>query len=65
MEQLSLAEILLFFIFTDPYISMPTLREWGVVSASVVATAIMEAYTGQVDNLIIPLFQLAFFLSFL
>ena len=63
---MSLAAILLFFIFfTDPYISMPTLREWGVVSTSVVATAIMEAYTGQIDNLIIPLFQLAFFLSFL
>lgn len=44
---------------------MPTPREWGVVTGSVVATAIMEAYTGQIDNIIISLFQLAFFLTFL
>ena len=44
---------------------MPTLSEWGVVTGSVVATAIMEAYTGQIDNLVIPLFQLAFFFTFL
>ena len=50
---------------TDPHVSMPTMREWGVVSGTVVATAIMEAYTAQIDNLVIPLFQLAFFLTFL
>lgn len=44
---------------------MPTIREWGVVSGSVVATAFMEAYTGQIDNLILTIFQLAFFLTFL
>ena len=50
---------------TDSHVSMPTLREWGLVTGSVVATAIMEAYTAQIDNIIIPLFQLAFFLTFL
>ncbi|CAI8016208.1 Dolichol kinase, partial [Geodia barretti] len=65
MSVLTQLVAVLAIVMMDPYISMPTLREWGVVSASVVATAIMEAYTGQVDNLIIPLFQLAFFLSFL
>ena len=45
-------------VHTDPHVSMPTMREWGVVSGTVVATAIMEAYTARIDNLVIPLFQL-------
>ena len=49
---------------TDGHISMPTLREWGVIGGSLVATALLEAYTWQIDNLILGLFQLTFLLAF-
>lgn len=50
---------------TDQHVPMPSLREWGVVGGSLVATALLEAYTWQIDNLVLALFQLAFFLAFL
>ena len=56
--------ILTTLVPTDPHIAMPTLREWGVIGGSVVATALLEAYTWQIDNLILGLFHLSFMLTF-
>lgn len=44
---------------------MPSAREWAVIGASLVATALLEAYTWQIDNLVLALFQLSFFLAFI
>lgn len=51
--------------YADPHIFMPSAREWGVIGGSVVATALLEAYTWQIDNLVLAAFQLLFFLAFI
>lgn len=50
---------------TDPHLSFFSAGQWGIIAASLIVTAVLEAYTWQIDNLILGLFQFAFFLSFL
>lgn len=49
----------------DPHLSFFGISQWGIIAASLTVTALLEAYTWQIDNLIVGLFQFAFFLSFL
>ena len=49
----------------DPHISFLTGKQWAVTAASVTITAALEAYTWQIDNLILGIFQFAILLAFL
>jgi len=55
----------LLIVLIDPHLSFFSAGQWGIIAASLIVTAVLEAYTWQIDNLILGLFQFAFFLSFL
>lgn len=59
--------VVLLIILIDPQISFLHVSgiEWLVVTGTIVITAVMEAYTWQIDNLIVGLLQFALFIAFL
>ena len=50
---------------TDPHISFLSGRQWAVTAGSITITAALEAYTSQIDNLILGIFQFAILIAFL
>ena len=52
-------------IHADPHISFLTGKQWAVAAGGITITAALEAYTWQIDNLILGIFQLALLLAFL
>ena len=49
----------------DPQISFFSSWQWGVITVSLVLTGVLEAYTLQIDNLILSLFHFSLLTVFL
>ena len=50
---------------TDPHLPWLSARDWGIVTGSILVTTALEAYTWQIDNLILAAFQYAILVTFL
>ena len=57
----------MYMLALDPELDffMITQRQWGVIASCIGAASFLEAYTQQIDNLIIGVFLFAILLGFL
>lgn len=53
------------FAHTDSHLPSLSARHWCIITGGIAVTTVLEAYTWQIDNLILAVFQYAILVTFL